>query len=85
MINIELFKISIYVSCRSPGEIKHNLKLDHDFYNLTMTYRLDSDIEWKYRLIIDLMQNSIFAPAVHPQWRQTDNDFFGNCYYYFKR
>lgn len=63
---------------RAPGEIKHNLEADHDFYNLTMTYRLDSDIKWAYGGIIDKSTGATIAPAMHPPWRQPDNDFYGS-------
>lgn len=62
---------------RSPGEVKHNLKLDHDFYNLTMTYRLDSDIQWFYGTTIDILSGAVVAPAINVQWREVDDNFNG--------
>ncbi|CAG9810437.1 unnamed protein product [Chironomus riparius] len=31
----------------------HNFKLDDNFFNMTLTYRLDADILWNYGLFID--------------------------------
>jgi alpha-1,3-fucosyltransferase len=63
---------------RSPGELKGNLNLDENFYNLTMSYRLDSDIDWFYGITVDLETGTTVAPAVHVQWKEPDNDFNGS-------
>lgn len=67
---------AVLLHCRSPGEIKHNLKQDHDFYNLTMTYRLDSDIPMSYGIVKDVVTGSVVAPALNVQWRDPD-DYYG--------
>lgn len=64
-------------SLRSPGEIKHDLKRDHDFYNLTMTYRLDSDIPLAYGEATDVLSGLHVAPAMNVLWREPDNDYYG--------
>lgn len=66
-----------FVIFRSPGEIKHNMALDHDFFNLTMTYRLDSDIIWPYAHVIDLESGSSIAPSLDARWRSPDENFEG--------
>lgn len=70
-----------YFVDRSPGEMKHDLERDHDFYNLTMTYRLDSDIKWFYGRTVDILSGAVIAPSVNVQWRKPDNDFYGSCFY----
>lgn len=62
---------------RSPGEIKHDLNLDNDFYNLTMSYRLDSDISWNYGHTVDIETGNKIAPALDVHWREPDDDFNG--------
>ncbi|CRL02340.1 CLUMA_CG015321, isoform A [Clunio marinus] len=69
-------QIYIMATQESPGEIKHSLNKDHDFYNLTMTYRLDSDVVFAYGSTIDLSTNSKIAPAEHVNWRKPNEDFY---------
>lgn len=57
--------------------MKHDLNVDYSFYNLTMSYRLDSDIKWPYGYAIDLSTGREVAPALDVGWRQPDEDFFG--------
>lgn len=56
----------------------HDLEADHDFYNLTMTYRLDSDVHWTYGRIIDKSTGATIAPAIRPPWKAPDDDFYGS-------
>jgi alpha-1,3-fucosyltransferase len=63
---------------RSPANTRHNLRLDHEFYNLTMTYRLDSDILWSYRKIIEKSSGNVVAPSQNVKWKQPDDNFIGN-------
>ena len=58
--------------------MKHSLKGDHDFYNLTMTYRLDSDIGWFYGQTVNLESGNVVAPSTKVKWRVPDNDFYGS-------
>lgn len=62
---------------RPPGEVKRNLDSDNEFYNLTMNYRLDSDIQWFIGVTTDLETGKRVAPAVNVQWREPDEDFSG--------
>lgn len=46
-------------------------------FNLTMTYRLDSDLPWVYGQIQDLETSKIIAPKLHVNWRKPTNNFTG--------
>jgi alpha-1,3-fucosyltransferase len=46
-------------------------------FNLTMTYRLDSDIFFAYSELIDIKTNVPTAPKFHVDWRVPDKDFAG--------
>lgn len=61
----------------SPALVKHKLESDYDFYNWTMTYRLDSDILWTYGSILDLETKKVIAPATNIKWKEPDAAFFG--------
>lgn len=58
---------------RAPPELKHNLQLDANYFNLTMTYRLDSDILWSYGKIVDKRTNKVLAPDHNVEWRNPEN------------
>lgn len=47
------------------------------YYNLTMSYRLDSDIKWLYGKVTDLSSGLQVAPALYVKWKQPDDNFFG--------
>lgn len=64
-------------SFRCPAEIKNDLNAEDDFYNLTMSYRLDSDIAWIYGSTIEIASGKQVAPALEVQWRKPDADFSG--------
>jgi alpha-1,3-fucosyltransferase len=61
----------------SPVHTKHDLKGDHEFFNLTMTYHLDSDVVWPYAVVEDKITGQVVAPSDSPQWRSVVEDFFG--------
>ncbi|KAJ8714664.1 hypothetical protein PYW07_002889 [Mythimna separata] len=42
-----------------------------DFFNLTFTYRLDSDLQWPYFIVRNTTQH-IVAPSAHVQWQEYD-------------
>lgn len=41
-----------------------------------MTYRLNSDILWSYRKIVDKENWELIAPTYNPKWKEVDNDFY---------
>ncbi|XP_058063621.1 alpha-(1,3)-fucosyltransferase C [Anopheles bellator] len=61
----------VYVAAimESPAHTKHMLALDDNFFNWTMTYRLDSDVLFNYQNIIDLESGEVVSPALQPIWR----------------
>jgi Fucosyltransferase, N-terminal len=65
----------------SPIHTQHDLQADHDFFNMTMTYRLDSDVLWNYYgAFVDRQTGEQVAPLPGgraPIWRTPDKDFFG--------
>lgn len=65
----------VFALMESPAETKHKLSDEAGFYNLSMTYRLDSDILWPYKYIIDKETEERIAPALKPQWRKPTTDF----------
>ncbi|XP_070495208.1 alpha-(1,3)-fucosyltransferase C-like [Chironomus tepperi] len=66
----------IFVSLESPTAVLDNLSAYKNFYNLSMTYRLDSDIRFDYGKVIDIKTNEIIAPAVNPKWKTPDDNFY---------
>ncbi|KAH8419770.1 hypothetical protein KR009_002291 [Drosophila setifemur] len=65
----------VFSLMESPGETKHRLDDELDFYNLTMTYRLDSDIVWPYGQLVDTETEAVVAPARNPHWRKPPASF----------
>ncbi|KAL9880569.1 alpha-(1,3)-fucosyltransferase C [Glossina fuscipes fuscipes] len=73
-------QLYIFALMEPPAETKHILRNENGFYNLTMSYRLDSDILWPYKWIMDKETEMRVAPAEFPQWRkqfvhENDDDF----------
>ncbi|EDW00427.1 GH12859 [Drosophila grimshawi] len=60
----------VFALLEPPGETKHRLSDEQNFYNLTMSYRLDSDIVWPYAQLLDAQTGAVVAPNSHPYWRQ---------------
>ncbi|XP_046746083.1 alpha-(1,3)-fucosyltransferase C-like isoform X2 [Diprion similis] len=61
----------VYVNLESPGTRKDPLNsYFEDFFNMTMTYKLDSDIFWPYRLMRNIATGQVAAPLEHPEWLQ---------------
>lgn len=69
---------------RSPSATHSDLKELKNFFNLTMTYRMDSDIKWDYGKVYDKETNEFVAPFASPKWREIDNDFFGRKIIFIK-
>uniref|UniRef100_A0A1I8PEN6 Fucosyltransferase n=1 Tax=Stomoxys calcitrans TaxID=35570 RepID=A0A1I8PEN6_STOCA len=63
-------QLYVFALMEPPGETKHILSDENDFYNLTMTYRTDSDIVWAYNWFVDKETNMRILPMEHPKWRQ---------------
>lgn len=76
-ISVDNFFLHFLILSRSPTAVLDNLSAYKNFYNLSMTYRLDSDIEFDYGKVIDIKTNEIIAPAVNPKWRTPDENFYG--------
>ncbi|KAG5684835.1 hypothetical protein PVAND_014046 [Polypedilum vanderplanki] len=65
-------QLYVFASQESPAETKHNLVLDDEFYNLTMSYRLDSEILWSYARIFDIQTGQFIAPSKNANWQQPE-------------
>lgn len=63
----------VFALMEPPGETKHVLSDEGGFYNLTMTYRLDSDIFWPYMFFEDIETGQIVAPSASPTWRTVES------------
>jgi alpha-1,3-fucosyltransferase len=50
---------------------------EENFYNLSMTYRLNSDIFYGYGRVVDLKTDAVVAPKLEVTWRQPPEDFKG--------
>lgn len=64
--------------CRSPTTYFTNYANDSDFYNMTMSYRLDSEFSWFYGTTTDLASDENIAPALNIQWKEPDDSFQAN-------
>ena len=42
-----------------------------------MTYRLDSDILWNYKSVMDIKTGQIVAPSKNVTWKKPDDKFYG--------
>lgn len=62
---------------RPPSKTGEYSGVERNFYNLTMSYKLDSDIGWYYGVIKDLSTNKTVAPALNVQWKDPEKDFNG--------
>jgi alpha-1,3-fucosyltransferase len=74
-------QLFIFVSLEAPTFIKENLSRYENYYNLTMTYRMDSDIKWDYGRVIAIETKEVIAPSINPQWIQPDDQFFDENYF----
>lgn len=43
-----------------------------DFYNMTITYRLDSDAPWPYFHMLDLVTGRAVSPSLNPDWAKLE-------------
>ncbi|XP_066584323.1 alpha-(1,3)-fucosyltransferase C isoform X2 [Prorops nasuta] len=58
----------IYVSLESPENYPEVRPIFEEYFNLTMTYRTDSDIPWPYAVVRSLKGNNVIAPLKHVHW-----------------
>ncbi|XP_018368722.1 PREDICTED: alpha-(1,3)-fucosyltransferase C [Trachymyrmex cornetzi] len=63
----------VYVNLESPANRKVHQKYQRNFFNLTMTYRLDSDILWTYMIVEDVKNGEFVAPSKDVDWSAFQN------------
>ncbi|XP_018353589.1 PREDICTED: alpha-(1,3)-fucosyltransferase C-like isoform X2 [Trachymyrmex septentrionalis] len=63
----------IYVNLESPANRKVHQKYRRNFFNFTMTYRLDSDILWTYMIVEDVKNGEFVAPSKDVDWSVFQN------------
>ncbi|XP_020290110.1 alpha-(1,3)-fucosyltransferase C-like isoform X2 [Pseudomyrmex gracilis] len=61
----------VYVNLESPSNRPYDYY--EDYFNLTMTYRQDSDIPWTYFIIEDAQSGKFVAPSKNPDWKVPRN------------
>ena len=57
---------------RAPYYSRPDLKTEQNFFNMTFTYRLKSDIFWNYGLFADLETGSIVGPSKNVRWKMPE-------------
>ncbi|CAG9810433.1 unnamed protein product [Chironomus riparius] len=62
-------QIYIMANQESPVHTAHNLNQNKNFFNMTFTYRLDSDILFPYATIADIKSGAVVAPSRKAIWR----------------
>ncbi|KAL1402854.1 hypothetical protein pipiens_005897 [Culex pipiens pipiens] len=70
-------QIYVAANMESPAHTKHLLEGDANFFNWTMTYRLDSDVVWNYNNVVELDADdrAFVGPSQRPQWRRGADDY----------
>jgi alpha-1,3-fucosyltransferase len=53
---------------------------ERNLVNLTMTYRVDSDINFPYAEITDKVTGQVIAPGFGIKWRKPEDDFKSNYF-----
>ncbi|XP_072752705.1 alpha-(1,3)-fucosyltransferase C [Anoplolepis gracilipes] len=69
----EMKQFYVYVNLESPANRPIPYKYYEDYFNLTMTYRLDSDIPWTYDMIEDVKGGKFVAPSRDVDWSTSQN------------
>lgn len=59
----------VFVNLESPANRPLSDYFYEDFFNATMTYRLDSDIVWTYGIVKDVHNGQTVAPDRDARWR----------------
>ena len=54
-----------------------NFENFHDFFNMTLNYRTDSDILWRYGYVKEYKTRKYIAPAPAPTWVSPTKNFKG--------
>lgn len=66
------------IFCRAPIRLPfQNFENFHDFFNMTLTYRTDSDIQWRYGYVKEYRTRKYIAPAPAPNWVSPTKNFKG--------
>ncbi|XP_046802714.1 alpha-(1,3)-fucosyltransferase C-like [Lucilia cuprina] len=68
-------QLYVFALMESPCATEHSLSNERNFYNLTMTYRMDSDILWPYNWFADKETGMRIIPAEYPQWRSVPDSY----------
>ncbi|XP_001848007.2 alpha-(1,3)-fucosyltransferase C isoform X1 [Culex quinquefasciatus] len=71
-------QIYVAANMESPAHTKHLLEGDANFFNWTMTYRLDSDVVWNYNNVVEMDaadDRAFVGPSQRPQWRRGADDY----------
>ncbi|KAG5320829.1 FUCTC fucosyltransferase, partial [Pseudoatta argentina] len=63
----------VYVNLESPANRKVHEKYRKNFFNLTMTYRFDSDVLWTYMIVEDVKNGEFVAPSKDVNWSAFQN------------
>lgn len=66
-----------YQCFRSPITFPLAYKKRRNVFNMTLTYRLDSDIIWYYGTFIDIKSGKLVGPANDVKWREPDENYHG--------
>lgn len=64
----------VFVNLESPENRPITNDFFENYFNATMTYRLDSDIVWPYGLVRDKKTDEIVAPSTDVVWNVPNND-----------
>ncbi|KAL7011759.1 hypothetical protein ACKWTF_014432 [Chironomus riparius] len=65
-------QIYIVANEEAPFYSRPDLKTEDYFFNMTFTYRLNSDIFWNYGLFADIETSSIVAPSRDVKWKKPE-------------
>ncbi|XP_070490937.1 alpha-(1,3)-fucosyltransferase C-like [Chironomus tepperi] len=65
-------QVYVMANKESPILTKRNLTLYNNFFNMTLTYRLDSDVLWSYGMVFDIETGAVVAPSKGAKWRKPE-------------
>ncbi|XP_011308371.1 alpha-(1,3)-fucosyltransferase C [Fopius arisanus] len=64
----------VFVNLESPVTwVKRAKPFFEDYFNLTMTYRVDSDVQWSYYSVRDRISGDIVAPVGSAVWKTSED------------